>query len=105
MYEFKSRTKVTDFKALSNTSFLDAYDLPYKHKVFVAGNHDMCMYGADKVEGLPDDIHYLCNSGVVIKSLRDLGHAISELADMDGYYDSFNIDVNGNCGVFEVKFS
>lgn len=23
-------------------------DLPYKHKVFVAGNHDMCMYGADK---------------------------------------------------------
>ena len=84
---------------------MDAYDLPYKHKVFVAGNHDMCMYGADKVEGLPDDIHYLCNSGVVIKSLRDLGHAISELADMDGYYDSFNIDVNGNCGVFEVKFS
>ena len=26
MYEFKSRTKVTDFKALSNTSFLDAYE-------------------------------------------------------------------------------
>ena len=26
MYEFKSRTKVTDFKALSNTSFLDAYN-------------------------------------------------------------------------------
>ena len=42
---------------------------------------------------------------VKLKSLRDLGHAISELADMDGYYDSFNIDVNGNCGVFEVKFS
>ena len=53
----------------------------------------MCMYGAGKVDGLPDDIHYLCNSGVVIKSLRDLGHAISELADMDGYYDSFNIKV------------
>ena len=42
---------------------------------------------------------------VKFNSLRDLGHAISELADMDGYYDSFNIDVNGNCGVFEVKFS
>jgi len=27
LYEFKSRTKVTDFKALSNTSFLDAYIL------------------------------------------------------------------------------
>jgi len=25
LYEFKSRIKVTDFKALSNTSFLDAY--------------------------------------------------------------------------------
>lgn len=42
---------------------------------------------------------------VKFNSLRDLGHVISELADMDGYYDSFNIDVNGNCGVFEVKFS
>ena len=42
---------------------------------------------------------------VKFKSLRDLGHAISELANMDGYYNSFNIDVNGNCGVFEVKFS
>ena len=26
LYEFKSRTKVTDFKALGNMSFLDAYD-------------------------------------------------------------------------------
>lgn len=42
---------------------------------------------------------------VKFKSLRDLGHAISELADMDGCYDSLNIKVNGNCGIFEVKFS
>lgn len=27
-------------------------DLPYEHKVFIAGNHDMCMYGADHIEGL-----------------------------------------------------
>jgi len=30
LYEFKSRTKVTDFKALSNTSFLDAYEDIYE---------------------------------------------------------------------------
>ena len=31
--------------------------LPYKHKAFVAGNHDVCLYGAD-IDGLPDDTHY-----------------------------------------------
>jgi hypothetical protein len=31
LYEFKSRIKVTDFKALSNTSFLDAYYLIKKY--------------------------------------------------------------------------
>lgn len=36
----------------------EAYDfmnwfcnLPYEHKVFIAGNHDMCMYGADHIGG------------------------------------------------------
>ena len=34
--------------------------LPYKHKIFIAGNHDNCLYGAN-IEGLPDNVHYLCN--------------------------------------------
>lgn len=48
-------------------------DLPYRHKVFVAGNHDMCLYGAEGIEGLPEDVHYLCNSGVEIDGWRFWG--------------------------------
>lgn len=48
-------------------------DLPYKHKIFIAGNHDFCMHGADGIEGLPDDVHYLCNSGVEIEGLHFYG--------------------------------
>ncbi len=38
-------------------------DLPYRHKVFIAGNHDFCLRGA-RLEGLDENCHYLCNSGV-----------------------------------------
>lgn len=48
-------------------------DLPYRHKVFVAGNHDMCLYGAEGIEGLPENVHYLCNSGVEIVGWRFWG--------------------------------
>jgi 3',5'-cyclic AMP phosphodiesterase CpdA len=33
-------------------------DLPYKHKIFIAGNHDCCLCGG-KIDGLPNDVHYL----------------------------------------------
>ena len=33
----------------------------------------MCMYGADKVEGLPDDVHYRCNSSVIIDGIKFYG--------------------------------
>ena len=48
-------------------------DLPYKHKVFIAGNHDLCLRGAEGIEGLSDDVHYLCNSGVEIDGLKFWG--------------------------------
>ena len=60
-------------------------DLPYKHKVFVAGNHDMCMYGADKVEGLPENVHYLCNSGVVIGGIKFYGMPMFMEYAMDNF--------------------
>ena len=40
-------------------------ELPYPHKIFICGNHDVCLYGA-KIDGLDKNVHYLCNSGVVI---------------------------------------
>lgn len=41
-------------------------DLLYRHKIFISGNHDMFMYGAEAIEGLPDDVHSLNNTFVVI---------------------------------------
>ena len=47
-------------------------DLPYLQKIFICGNHDDCLYGA-KVDGLDDNVHYLCNSGVEIGGVRFYG--------------------------------
>lgn len=46
--------------------------LPHQHKIFVAGNHDKCMYGKD-MTGLPDDCHYLCYSSIKIGDVRFYG--------------------------------
>lgn len=47
-------------------------DLPYRHKVLVAGNHDACLYGA-RLDGLDDNVHNLCGSGVEIEGLKFWG--------------------------------
>ena len=47
-------------------------DLPYRHKIFICGNHDDCLYGAN-IDGLDDNVHYLCNSGIEIDGLKFYG--------------------------------
>ncbi len=47
-------------------------DLPYKHKIFICGNHDDCLYGANII-GLDGNVHYLCNSGIEIDGVRFYG--------------------------------
>ena len=47
-------------------------DLPYKHKIFICGNHDDCLYGAN-IDGLDENVHYLCNSGVTIDGVKFYG--------------------------------
>ena len=47
-------------------------DLPYRHKVFICGNHDTCLYGAN-IDGLDSNVHYLCNSGIEIEGLKFYG--------------------------------
>ena len=47
-------------------------DLPHRHKVFVCGNHDDCLYGAT-IDGLDPNCHYLCCSGVEIEGVRFYG--------------------------------
>lgn len=62
-------------------------DLPYKYKVFIAGNHDMSMYGAANIEGLPKDVHYLSNSSVVIDGIKFYGLPMFMEDTMEGTYD------------------
>ena len=53
--------------------FLDWFcDLPYDHKIFICGNHDECLYGAN-IDGLDTNVHYLCNSGVEIDGVKFYG--------------------------------
>ena len=47
-------------------------DLPHQHKIFICGNHDDCLYGAN-IDGLDDNVHYLCNSGVEIDGVKFYG--------------------------------
>lgn len=47
-------------------------DLPYQHKIFICGNHDECLYGAN-IDGLDQNVHYLCNSAVDIEGVKFYG--------------------------------
>ena len=47
-------------------------DLPYKHKIFICGNHDDCLYGAN-IDGLDNNVHYLCNSAIEIDGVKFYG--------------------------------
>lgn len=47
-------------------------DLPYAHKIFICGNHDDCLYGAN-IDGLDSNVHYLCSSGVEIDGVKFCG--------------------------------
>ena len=53
--------------------FLNRFcDLPYEHKIFICGNHDDCLYGAN-INVLPDNMQQLCNSGVEIDGVKFYG--------------------------------
>lgn len=74
----------------------EAYDfmnwfcnLPYKQKIFIAGNHDMCMYGADHIDGLSRNVHYLYNNSVVIDGIKFYGIPMFMEDCMDGNLDVF----------------
>ena len=59
--------------------------LPYKHKIFIAGNHDNCLYGVN-IEGLPDNVHYLCNDGITIDGIKFYGVPMFLQDDLDGNF-------------------
>lgn len=50
-------------------------DLPYSHKIFVVGNHDLCLWEADDIEDLLDNVHFLQDRGCEIEGVRFFGLA------------------------------
>ena len=68
-------------------------DLPYQHKIFIAGNHDMCMYGAESIEGLPNNVHYLCNNGIEINDVQFYGIPMFMEDFIDGSFDRMISDI------------
>ena len=61
--------------------------LPYKYKLFIAGNHDDCLFGAT-LDGLPQNCFYLCNSSVTIQGVKFYGLPMFMADAMSGDYDT-----------------
>ena len=50
-------------------------ELPYAHKIFVTGNHDLCLWDAESIEDLPENVHFLQDKGCEIEGVRFFGIA------------------------------
>ena len=56
--------------------------LPYAHKIFVAGNHDLRLWNAEGIEELPDNIHFLQDRGCEIDGVKFFGLAYNHLESL-----------------------
>ena len=59
--------------------------LPYKHKIFVTGNHDTCLWNAEAIENLPKNVHFLQDSECKIEGITFFGLAYNHSEQV---YDS-----------------
>ena len=50
-------------------------ELPYPHKIFVTGNHDLCLWDAENIEDLPENLHFLQDRGCEINGVKFFGLA------------------------------
>ena len=50
-------------------------EFPHPHKIFVTGNHDLCLWDAENIEDLPDNVHFLQDRGVTIDGIKFFGIA------------------------------
>ena len=48
-------------------------ELPYQHKIFVAGNHDICLRDAERIEDLPYNVYFLQDRSVTIEGVKFFG--------------------------------
>lgn len=50
-------------------------ELPYQHKIFVTGNHDLCLWDAESIEELPENVHFLQDKVCEIEGIKFFGLA------------------------------
>ena len=50
-------------------------ELPYKYKIFVTGNHDLCLWDAEGIEDLPNNVYFLQNKECEIEGVKFFGLA------------------------------
>ena len=73
-------------------------DLPYKHKIFICGNHDDCLYGAN-IDGLDNNVNYLYNSGIEIDGIKFFGIPLFMGDSMFGKQKQFYEKIPGDTNV------
>lgn len=52
-------------------------ELQYQHKIFVTGNHDLCLWDAEGIEDLPDNLYFLQDKSVIIDGKKFFGLAFN----------------------------
>ena len=57
-------------------------ELPYAHKIFVTGNHDLCLWDAECIEDLPENVHFLQDKSCEIDGVRFFGLAYNHSEDL-----------------------
>ena len=81
--------------------------LPYNHKIFVTGNHDLCLWDAEDIEDLPENVHFLQDRGCEIDGIRFFGlaynHRESLIPDEYSIYSSLFIDDDGTPYLFFAR--
>lgn len=67
--------------------FLNWYaELPYKHKIFIAGNHDFALQEEKNLIRFPDNVIYLENSSFTIEGIKIWGSPVCAI-DEDGAFN------------------
>lgn len=57
-------------------------ELPYQHKIFVTGNHDLCLWDAEVIEDLPNNLHFLQDKSITINGVKFYGLAYNHPEDL-----------------------
>ena len=71
-------------------------DLQYRYKIFICGNHDECLYGAD-IQGLDDNVYYLNNTSIEIEGIKFYGIPLfmsDAYGRQDIYYKAIPDDID-----------